>query len=147
MIKRKSTNCATNIAQNPPAWRRQLDLFPHQGNRHKPQISSISAISPKEPHRYRVTLAGQVLGDRAIKQHLPPREIFPYLPAPSDQEGHISNSAKLSSPFFAKIRITYAAPVAHPSGSWMKRSPWQVKAPTCKPLLKSKLGLEGANGI
>jgi len=64
MIKRKSTNCATNIAQNPPAWRRQLDLFPHQGNRHKPQISSISAIFPKEPHRYRVTLAGQVLGDR-----------------------------------------------------------------------------------
>jgi hypothetical protein len=77
MIKRKSTNCATNIAQNPPAWRRQLDLFPHQGNRHKPQISSISAISPKEPHRYRVTLAGQVLGDRAIKQHLNLGKYFP----------------------------------------------------------------------
>jgi hypothetical protein len=28
----------------------------------------------------------------------------------------------------------------------IKRSHWQIKAP-CKPLLKSKLGLEGANGI
>jgi hypothetical protein len=32
--------------------------------RQKPQIVSIPGISPKEPHRYRVTLGGQLLGDR-----------------------------------------------------------------------------------
>jgi hypothetical protein len=77
MIKRKSTNSATNIAQNPPAWRRQLDLFPHQGNLHKPQISSIPGISPKEPHGYRVMIGGQVLGDRAIEQHSHLGKYFP----------------------------------------------------------------------
>jgi len=30
----------------------------------KPQISSISGISPKEPHRYRVMLGGEILGER-----------------------------------------------------------------------------------
>jgi len=64
MIKRQNTNSATNIAQNPPAWGRQLDLFPHQGNRHKPQISSIPGIFPKERNRYRVMIGGQALGDR-----------------------------------------------------------------------------------
>ena len=32
--------------------------------RHKPQIVSIPGISPKERNRYRVTLGGQVLGER-----------------------------------------------------------------------------------
>jgi hypothetical protein len=32
--------------------------------RQKPQIVSISGISPKEPHRYRVVLGAEVLGDR-----------------------------------------------------------------------------------
>jgi hypothetical protein len=32
--------------------------------RHKPQIVSTPGIPPKERHRYRVLLAGEVLGDR-----------------------------------------------------------------------------------
>jgi hypothetical protein len=65
MFKKESKNRATNIAQNPPAPRRQLDfLLTHQGNRHKPQVSSIPGIFPKEQHRYRVTLRSRILGDR-----------------------------------------------------------------------------------
>ena len=44
----------TNIAQNT----NNRKLF--QQN-FKPQISSIPGVSPKEKHRYRVTLNGQVL--------------------------------------------------------------------------------------
>jgi hypothetical protein len=44
----------------------------------KPQISSIPGISPKEPHRYRVVLGGQVLGDRA-KCHPHLGKYFPRL--------------------------------------------------------------------
>ena len=63
MAKKQSKNRATNIAQNPPAKGRQLDLFTPQGNLHKPQISSISGILPGERNRYRVVMADQVLGD------------------------------------------------------------------------------------
>jgi hypothetical protein len=45
--------------------------------RHKPQISSIPGISPKEPHRYRVMIGSQALGDRAIKQHFNLGKYFP----------------------------------------------------------------------
>jgi hypothetical protein len=61
MSKKK---CATNITQNSPAYRRQLDLFIHQGNRHKPQISSIPGVLPRECDRYRVLLGSEILGDR-----------------------------------------------------------------------------------
>ncbi len=54
-----------------PQEHRQLGLFdpqntefPPQPKRQKPQISSTPGTSPKELSRYRVTLAGQVLGDR-----------------------------------------------------------------------------------
>ena len=60
-------DCATNIAQNPPAYRRQLDIFIHQGNLHKPQILSIPGISPKQRDRYRVLLGDRILGDRFIQ--------------------------------------------------------------------------------
>ncbi len=50
---------------------RQLGLFDPQSTEvlsqiksQKPQISSTPGTSPKELSRYRVTLAGQVLGDR-----------------------------------------------------------------------------------
>lgn len=36
-------------------------LFKKRG---KPQVSSIPGISPQEPHRYRVTLGEEILGDR-----------------------------------------------------------------------------------
>jgi hypothetical protein len=57
-------DCATNIAQNSPLKGRQLDLFIHQGNLHKPQILSIPGISPRERDRYRVMLGGEILGER-----------------------------------------------------------------------------------
>ena len=63
MAKKQTKNRATNIAQKPPAKGRQLDLFTHQGNLHKPQISIISGILPRERNRYRVVLGGRVLGD------------------------------------------------------------------------------------
>lgn len=72
MAKRQNENCAISIARNPLAEGRQLELFNHTGNRHKPQISSIPGISPKQRDRYRVTLGNQVLGnfltiDEALK--------------------------------------------------------------------------------
>jgi hypothetical protein len=63
MVKKESKNCATTIAQNPPAQGRQLELFTFQGKRHKPQISSISGISVKQRDRYRVVLGDEILGD------------------------------------------------------------------------------------
>ncbi len=62
-MKKQSKNSATTIAQNSPPKGRQLDLFIHQGNLHKPQILSIPGISPKE-RRYRVVLGDRILGDR-----------------------------------------------------------------------------------
>jgi hypothetical protein len=59
-------DCATNITQNSPGHRRQLDLFIHQGNLHKPQILSIPGISPKQRDRYRVVMGDRILGDRFI---------------------------------------------------------------------------------
>jgi hypothetical protein len=56
-------NCATSIAQKSPSKGRQLDLFTHTGNLHKPQIASIPGISPKERDRYRVVLGSKILGD------------------------------------------------------------------------------------
>jgi len=63
-MKKQSKDCATNIAQNSLAHRRQLDLFIHQGNLHKPQILSIPGVFPKQRDRYRVVLRGEILGDR-----------------------------------------------------------------------------------
>jgi hypothetical protein len=57
--------------RSPQEQYRQLGLFdqqktefPPQPKRQKPQISSTPGTSPKELSRYRVTLAGKVLGDR-----------------------------------------------------------------------------------
>jgi hypothetical protein len=55
---------ASRLSQNLPVDGRQLELFTPQGIRHKRQISSIPGISPKERHRYQVTLGGEILGDR-----------------------------------------------------------------------------------
>lgn len=41
----------------------QLELFPLANKRQKPQITSVPGVSPKERNRYRVTLAGEILGD------------------------------------------------------------------------------------
>jgi hypothetical protein len=62
MAKKQSKNCATTIAQNSPAHRRQLELFNYTGKRHKPQISSIPGIHPRERNRYQVKLADAFLG-------------------------------------------------------------------------------------
>ncbi len=43
----------------------------------KPHLSSVSGISPKEPHRCRVMIGGQALGDRAIKQNSHLGKYFP----------------------------------------------------------------------
>jgi len=56
--------CNLSVTQKPPVEGRQLELFTHTGDRHKPQISSIPGISPKQRDRYRVVLGDQVLGDR-----------------------------------------------------------------------------------
>jgi hypothetical protein len=56
--------CNLSVAQNSPLKRKQLELFVRQGNRHKPQISSIPGISPKQRDRYRVMLSDVVFGDR-----------------------------------------------------------------------------------
>jgi hypothetical protein len=55
--------CNSSVAQNPLAEGRQLELFNHTGNRHKPQISSIPGISVKRRDRYQVVFRDQVLGD------------------------------------------------------------------------------------
>jgi len=63
-MAKKRKNCATNITQNSPSKRRQLDLFIHQGNLHKPQILSIPGVFPKQRDRYGVVLGDRILGDR-----------------------------------------------------------------------------------
>lgn len=42
----------------------QLELFSLHPKRQKAQISSIPGASPKNRHRYRVTLGDRILGDR-----------------------------------------------------------------------------------
>jgi hypothetical protein len=63
-MAKKRKNCATNITQNSPSKGRQLDLFIHQGNLHKPQILSIPGVFPKQRDRYRVVLGDRILGAR-----------------------------------------------------------------------------------
>jgi hypothetical protein len=55
-------NYATSITQNPLLEGRQLELFNYTGKRHKPQISSIPGIHPRERNRYQVKLADAFLG-------------------------------------------------------------------------------------
>ena len=64
MAKKQNKTCTRSIAQNHPVKGRQLELFTHTGDRHKPQISSIPGISPKQRDRYSVMRGDQVLGDR-----------------------------------------------------------------------------------
>jgi hypothetical protein len=46
-------------------WESPQSPVPEAGLfRHKPQIVSAPGVSPKERSRYRVTLGGEVLGDR-----------------------------------------------------------------------------------
>jgi len=61
MIKK---TCNPSVTQNPPLEGRQLELFKHTGNQHKPQISSIPGISPKQRDRYRVMVGNEILGNR-----------------------------------------------------------------------------------
>jgi hypothetical protein len=63
-MAKKRKDCATSIPQNSPAKGRQLELFTFKGKRHKPQISSVPGISPKQRDRYRVLVGNVVLGDR-----------------------------------------------------------------------------------
>ena len=62
-IPKMKKTCNLSVARNPPSQGRQLELFSFQGNRHKPQISSIPGISPKQRDRYRVMLGDEILGD------------------------------------------------------------------------------------
>lgn len=55
--------CNLSVTHNSPVEGRQLELFNHTGKRHKPQISSIPGISPKQRNRYRVMLGSEILGD------------------------------------------------------------------------------------
>ena len=63
MTKKQNKTCAISLALNPLVEGRQLKLFNYTGNRHKPQISSIPGIFPKQRDRYRVTLENRILGD------------------------------------------------------------------------------------
>jgi hypothetical protein len=56
--------CNLSVTHNPLVEGRQLELFTHTGDRHKPQISSIPGISPKQRDRYRVVRGDVVSGDR-----------------------------------------------------------------------------------
>ena len=64
MAKKRIKNCATTIAH----FRKDCDIseqsMPILGKRHKPQISSILGVSPRERDRYRVVLGDRILGDR-----------------------------------------------------------------------------------
>lgn len=60
----KTKVCNPSVAHKPPVKGRQLELFSPTGKRHKPQISSIPGIPPKQRDRYRVMLGDVVLGDR-----------------------------------------------------------------------------------
>jgi hypothetical protein len=56
-----------NDAQSPEQNRRlegnkpSKDIFGNLRKRQKPQISSILGVSPKEPRRYQVTIADEVI--------------------------------------------------------------------------------------
>jgi hypothetical protein len=67
-VKRREIRDASRLSRKS----RQLSLWEPQQNpvaeaglfRHRPQIASTPGISPKERHRYRVVLGGEVLGER-----------------------------------------------------------------------------------
>jgi len=55
-------NCNLSVTRKSPEQGRQLELFQNLISK-KPQIVSIPGASVKEENRYRVTLAGEILGD------------------------------------------------------------------------------------
>ena len=51
------------LALEPPQIKPEAEYLLH-GKRHKPQITSIPGISPKQRNRYRVVLGREILGER-----------------------------------------------------------------------------------
>jgi len=55
--------CNLSVTRKSPAQGRQLEIFSQNLISQKPQIASIPGMSIREKNRYRVTLAGEILGD------------------------------------------------------------------------------------
>jgi hypothetical protein len=69
--KRQPRQSEKRVKKRSPQEHRQLALFDSQQvesvlplKRQKPQISSTPNIPPRERNRYRVTLEGQIIGDK-----------------------------------------------------------------------------------